>query len=73
MTDAPDEGYEHVVTFPGYLTKWTGETTTNNLVLSLAVEGVDAKRAALPLTDIPGTVLRITVERRTYETPAEEP
>lgn len=73
MTDeSEDMEFEPVAEFLGYLTKWTGETTTNNLVLSIAAHGTQAKLDALPLTDIPGTMLRVSVEKRVYPTPEPE-
>ena len=62
MTDT-DPDWEHVATFPGYVASWSGDTTTNNLMLKVAVNGADNKRLALPLTDMPGMMLRITVEK----------
>lgn len=71
MTDVEPE-YEHVATFPGYVAGWTGDTTTNNLMLKVAVNGSDNKRAALPLTDIPGTMLRVTVEKIVPRKPEDD-
>lgn len=66
VTDDPDVRLVPLAVFDGFLKRWTGNARDDHLELTLGVKR-DNKYDAMPVTDRPGRMLRITVEMVSFE------